>query len=58
MNEITIPIHHKIYTLRGKQLIELELKNNKKFKELFKILDRLVFSAQKTDEKVMGFLKP
>ena len=57
MNEMTIPIHHKIYTLRGKQLIELERKNDKKFKEVFKIFDTLVFDTKQTDEKVMGFFK-
>lgn len=46
------------YNALGKQLIELERKNDKKFKEIFKILDTLVFETKKTDEKVMGFLKP
>ena len=46
------------YNALGKQLIELERKNDKKFKEVFKILDTLAFSTQKTDEKVMGFLNP
>lgn len=45
------------YNALGKQLIELERKNDKKFKEIFKILDTLVFETKKTDEKVMGFLK-
>ena len=121
MHEIITPIHHKIYTLRGKQimldfdlaelyqvetrvlnqavkrnsarfpddfmfqlseeehmslrsqfvtletgrgkhrkympLLELERKNDKKFKEVFNILDTLVFETKKTDEKVMGFIK-
>jgi hypothetical protein len=46
------------YNALSKQLLELERKNDKKFKEIFKILDTLVFEAKKTDEKVMGFLKP
>jgi len=46
------------YNAMSKQLLELERKNDKKFKEIFKILDTLVFEAKKTDEKVMGFLKP
>ena len=46
------------YNTLSKQLLELERKNDKKFKEIFKILDTLVFEAKKTDEKVMGFLKP
>ncbi len=45
------------YNALGKQLIELERKNDKKFKEIYKILDTLVFETKKTDEKVMGFLK-
>ena len=57
MNEITIPIHHKIYPLRGKQLIELEWKNEKKFKEVFKTLDTLGSDRKLINEKVMGFLK-
>jgi len=57
LNKIIIPIHHKIYTLGDKQPIELEHKNDKKFKEVFKILDTLVSDTKQTDEKVMGFLK-
>ncbi len=45
------------YNALGKQLLELERKNDKKFKEIFKILDTLVFETKQTDEKVMGFLK-
>ena len=45
------------YNALGKKLIELERKNDKKFKEVFKILDALVFDTKQTDEKVMGFLK-
>lgn len=48
-------LHYNVFM---KQLLELERKNDKKFKEIFKILDTLVFEAKKTDEKVMGFLKP
>ena len=46
------------YNALGKQLLELERTNDKKFKEIFKILDTLVSETKKTDEKVMGFLKP
>ena len=46
------------YNALGKQLIEQERKNDKKFKEIFKILDTLVFETKLTDKKVMGFLKP
>ncbi len=45
------------YNALGKQLIELERKNDKKFKEVFTILDTLVNETKKTDEKVMGFIK-
>ena len=45
------------YNALGKQLIELERKNDKKFKEVFDILDTLVNETKKTDEKVMGFIK-
>jgi len=45
------------YNALGKDLLVLERKNDKKFKEVFKILDTLVFETRKTDEKVMGFLK-
>ncbi len=46
------------YNALSKQLLELERINDKKFKEIFKILDTLVFETKQTDEKVMGFLKP
>ncbi len=45
------------YNALGKQLIELERKNDKQFKKVFGILDSLVMDTQKTDEKVMGFIK-
>jgi len=45
------------YNALGKKLIELERKNDKKFKEVFNILDALVNDTKKTDEKVMGFIK-
>jgi len=45
------------YNALGKQLIELERKNDKQFKKVFGILDSLVNDTQKTDEKVMGFIK-
>jgi len=45
------------YNALGKQLITLERKNDKQFKKVFGILDSLVNDAQKTDEKVMGFIK-
>ena len=45
------------YNALGKQRIELGRKNDKQFKEVFKILDTLVSDTKQTDEKVMGFLK-
>jgi hypothetical protein len=45
------------YNALGKQLIELECKNDKQFKKVFGILDSLVEDTQKTDEKVLGFIK-
>ena len=45
------------YNALGKQLIELERKNDKQFKKVFGILDSLVNETKKTDEKVMGFIK-
>jgi len=45
------------YNTLGKKLIELERKNDKQFKKVFGILDSLVHETQKTDEKVMGFIK-
>jgi len=45
------------YNALGKKLIELECKNDKQFKKVFGILDTLVYETQKTDEKVMGFIK-
>jgi hypothetical protein len=58
-------ISSEILTLRSKQHVEtkvlkmeLERKNDKQFKEVFKKLDNLVQDTQKTDEKIMGFIKP
>ena len=45
------------YNALAKQLIELERKNDKKFKDVFHILDTLVNETKKTDEKVMGFMR-
>ena len=41
MHEMITPIHHKIYTLRGKQIMP----------------DSDLTELYQTDEKVMGFLK-
>jgi len=45
------------YNALAKQLIELKRKNDKKFREVFGILDSLVNDMTKTDEKVMGFMR-
>ena len=45
------------YNALSKQLLELERKNDKKFKEIYEKLESLMENAQKTDEKVMGFIK-
>ena len=45
------------YNALSKQLLELERKNDKKFKEIYEKLESLIENAQKTDEKVMGFIK-
>jgi hypothetical protein len=48
----------KHYNAVAKKMMELERKNDKQFKEVFKKLDNLVQDTQKTDEKIMGFIKP
>jgi hypothetical protein len=48
----------KHYNALAKKMIELERKNDKQFKEVFKKLDNLVEDTQKTDEKIMGFINP
>jgi len=44
------------YNKLVRQIMELERKNDKKFKEVFTRLDEIVSETQKTDEKVMGFI--
>ena len=48
----------KHYNALAKKIMELERKNDKQFKEVFKKLDNLVTDTQETDEKIMGFIKP
>ena len=45
------------YNALARQIMELEKKHNKKFKEVFTRLDSIVEETQKTDEKIMGFLR-
>jgi len=45
------------YNSLARQIMNLERKHDKKFKEVFKRLDEIVSETQKTDEKVMGFIK-
>ena len=47
----------KHYNALAKQLIEVDRKHDKQYKELRKALDELVSSSRLVDEKVMGFLK-
>ena len=47
----------KHYNALAKQLIEIDRKHDKQYKELKKSLDALVLESALVDEKVMGFLK-
>ena len=48
----------KHYNVLARKMMELERKNDQKFKEVFKKLDNLMHDTQETDEKIMGFIKP
>jgi len=45
------------YNALAKQIIEIERKSDKQYKELRKALDELVESSRLVDEKVIGFIK-
>lgn len=47
----------KHYNALAKQLIEVDRKHDKQFRELKKALDELIASAEMADTKVMGFIK-
>jgi hypothetical protein len=47
----------KHYNALAKQLIEVDSKHTKQYKELKKALDELIATSAVADEKVMGFLK-
>jgi len=47
----------KHYNALAKQLIEIDRKHEKQYKELKKALDELINSSDIVDAKVMGFLK-
>ena len=47
----------KHYNALAKQLIDVDRKHEKHYKELKKSLDELIASSDAVDEKVMGFLK-
>ena len=47
----------KHYNALAKQLIEIDRKHDKQYKELKNALDELVESSNIAEEKVMGFLK-
>ena len=44
------------YNQISKQIMELERKNSKEFKKIYKRLDELMEDTKKTDEKVIGFI--
>ncbi len=47
----------KHYNALAKQLMHIERKSDKQYKELKKALDELIASSEVADAKVMGFLK-
>jgi len=47
----------KHYNALAKQIMEVERKSDKQYKELRKALDELIATAEVADENVMGFLK-
>jgi len=47
----------KHYNALAKQIMEVERKSDKQYKELRKALDELIASSEVANEKVMGFLK-
>ena len=47
----------KHYNALAKQIMEVERKSNKQYKELKKALDELIATSEMADAKVMGFLK-
>ena len=47
----------KHYNTLAKQLIEIDRKHTKQYKELKKALDELVATSAVVDEKVMGFIR-
>jgi len=47
----------KHYNTLAKQIMAVERKSDKQYKELKKALDELIASSEEVDVKVMGFLK-
>ena len=47
----------KHYNALARQIMEVERKSDKQYKELKKALDELIASSEMADAKVMGFLK-
>jgi len=45
------------YNQISKQMIELERKNSKEFKNIYKQLNSLIEDTKKTDKKVIGFIQ-
>ena len=48
----------KHYNALAKQIIEVERKSDKQYRELKKALDELISSSEIADEKVIGFMLP
>jgi len=48
----------KHYNALAKQIIEVERKSNKQYRELKKALDELISSSEIADQKVIGFVLP
>jgi len=47
----------KHYNALAKQIIEVERKSDKQYKELKKALDELIATSEAVDVKIVGFLK-
>ena len=47
----------KHYNALARQIMEVERKSDKQYKELRKALDELIESSEVADKNVMGFLK-
>ena len=48
----------KHYNVLAKQLIEIDRKHEKQYRELKKTLDALIVESEVTESKIIGFIKP